>query len=445
MEPSSTESRPTDRPATFLDFTLLLRAVPLALSPTRLAIALIGVVATVAWGSLLDAVWTEASSPAVARLADRWVSEPHLYADLGGRSGAQAAIEAALSDGEGIRSQGAFDALLLELRWIEDGFISGTLGARPTQLVDALGRVVTVAAWLISMHPFYAVLFGLGLVAIWGFIGVALSRSASMEMATDERLSAGAALSFARQRFMDGVGIFLAPLVILLTAAVGLWLFGLIGAIPYLGELVVGLGFPLVILGGLLMAGILILALVAMPMAPCGVAVNDSDALDSLMVSGSYVVQRPIKTLVFFITAVVISVIAFALLKWFIALALWCGAGAVGATMNLGSPVLTEGAADGAPDKLNAIWTAPAPSGAVPFYGAFDASRLGGTSWFASGLVRGWLMLVWGLLAAFAVNLVYASAVIAFLLLRRDVDRTDMTEVATEFADKGQGSVDAAS
>src|SRR5690606_19983322 len=118
---------------------------------------------------------------------------------------------------------------------------------------------------------------------------------------------------------------------------------------------------------------------------------------------------------------------------------------AVGATMNLGSPVLTEGAADGAPDKLNAIWTAPAPSGAVPFYGAFDASRLGGTSWFASGLVRGWLMLVWGLLAAFAVNLVYASAVIAFLLLRRDVDRTDMTEVATEFADKGQGSVDAAS
>ena len=39
-------------------------------------------------------------------------------------------------------------------------------------------------------------------------------------------------------------------------------------------------------------------------------------------------------------------------------------------------------------------------------------------------------LLVWAALAAFAVSFAYASAGISWFILRRDVDRTDITEVS---------------
>lgn len=436
MTPMQPDSGRHTATSNFLDFTMFRRTVSLALSPTRLAIALAGVIATVALGNALDRVWPAASSPVVVHIDSGWMTEADIYETHSGSEDVRAAIDAAIAGGTEWRSQGAFETLLFELRVAEDKLIAGVVAIRPGQLLAALAGCMSVVAWLIAMHPLYAIFFGLGLAAIWGFAGVALARNITFTVATGDGLTLRESIEFARSRIADGFFIFLSPAIGLLAIAVVLWLFGLLGAIPYFGELGVAVAFPILIVGGAMMAAIIVLGTAALPMASSAVAVGDSDAIDALTICGSYVWQRPIKFIVYFVVAAILGVVAFALAKWLIALALWCGGSAVGATMNFGSPTLAENAAAQSVSKLDAIWNAPSPSGSVPFYGTFDQSKLSGTSWLASGIVRAWLMLLWGLLAAFAVCLLHASAGIAFLLLRRDVDRTDITEVAVEFADK---------
>jgi len=442
---TSTQSdspRSTELQSVF-DFTLLFRAVPLAASPTRLAFALAGVVATVLLGWVLDAAWPASSSAVTVQTGGAWVTEAGLYARQSGAQNVHRAVEAAVELGATKQTQGVFDTLLFELRGVEDQLIAGVLGLRPAQALAALHRVLDTAAWLIAMHPLFAILFGLGAAAIWGFVGLAIARGVALEMATGEGSGPRESLDFARSRFLDGLSICVVPAVLLLVIAIGLWLLGLIGAIPFVGDIAVGIAFPLAVFAGAIMAAIIVLGLAALPMAPYVIAVGDADAVDALSDSASFVWRRPVRTAVYCVFALVVGVVAFALVKWFIALALWCGGSALGATMNIGAPSLADAAAGAAPGKLDAIWRAPTPSGATPFFGSFDDASLAGASWLARGLFRVWLMLLWALLASFAVCLFYNSAGIAFLLLRRHVDRTDITEIAVEAPESGHESADA--
>lgn len=432
---------------TVFDFTLLFRAVGIALwQPARIALALAGVIATVLLGMGLDAVWPSGSTPVAIHTGGQWVTESALYGQLADAQGVRAVIDDAIADNRRVHESGVFKELLLHVRLTEDRCISAVFGLDPRALFAAGRDALMAIAWLVSMHAVFAILYGLGLAMIWGFVGIGISRGVSLAVARNDEPSIGDYRRACMSQWMQAATIPLLPVMVILSGAIALWVFGLVGAIPVVGNVIVGILFPLVILGGGIMALVMVLGVLAIPMAPFGIAAAGSDAGDAIVDSAGFVVKRPVKTLFYYGVAFVVGVIAFAALKWLVALSLWCGGNALGTTMDLGAASIEAKTADATlPGKLESMWIPPSPSGDSPFYGTPTDSALTGTSWLGRGMIRLWLMFAWGVLAAFAVSYFYASAGIAWFLLRRDVDHMDITEVIAEIADKESGSVSAVS
>ncbi len=434
--------------STLFDFTLLFRAVGIALwHPTRMLLALVGVMASVLLGFGLDAVWPADASPVSVRMAgDRWVSESELYlvsADVG--IVRTRLSEAVAADFE-TRRVGAFSLLFTRLRVCEDRCIAAVFGLDVPEMLTAARELLLTIAWVVSMHSVFAILFGLGLAAIWGFVGVGIARGVALAVAGNDGPTTREYVDTCRTQWMQAATIPLLPVVVMLAAAIALWLLGLVGAIPGIGALLVGVLFPLVIIGGAIIAFAMIFGAASLPLAPYGIVANGADATDAILNAADFVFRRPVKTLLYYFVAFVVGIVAFAAIKWLVSMSLWCGGGALGMTMNTGdASVAAEAADSNAMGDLDAVWIPPSLTGRSPFYGTITPFDLSGASWASRGLIRLWLMFVWALLAAFAVSYFYASAGIAWFLLRREVDLTDITEVVAEIADKESGSSSAVS
>ena len=81
---------------------------------------------------------------------------------------------------------------------------------------------------------------------------------------------------------------------------------------------------------------------------------------------------------------------------------------------------------------MHAIWQAPSLASEGSFYGGFDEVKLAHMSWFAQLLIWGWVYLVWAFVVAFAISFYYAASTVIYLLLRREVDLTDLEDVHFE-------------
>src|SRR5262249_15580265 len=85
----------------------------------------------------------------------------------------------------------------------------------------------------------------------------------------------------------------LLPLAFVLVITILLMIFGWAQMIPAVGEIIVaGLGWPLVLLAGLVMAVILV-GLIGWPMMYATISAEGSDSFDALSRSYSYVYQKP--------------------------------------------------------------------------------------------------------------------------------------------------------
>ena len=82
------------------------------------------------------------------------------------------------------------------------------------------------------------------------------------------------------------------PLVLVGIMVILLMLFGWIAWIPYVGEIVAGLFWPVVILIGFVMA-IVLVGLVGWPLMTATISTEGTDSFDALSRSYSYIYQAP--------------------------------------------------------------------------------------------------------------------------------------------------------
>ena len=80
--------------------------------------------------------------------------------------------------------------------------------------------------------------------------------------------------------------------------------------------------------------------------------------------------------------------------------------------------------------KLQAMWFSPAFSG--PFFGRFYLFPLSASEALGSFFISIWVFLLVGLVIAFAISFFFCGYTLIYLLLRRDVDATEMEEVYVE-------------
>lgn len=243
----------------------------------------------------------------------------------------------------------------------------------------------------------YWVCGGLWTLLIWSFFGGAVSRSAALQLGREEKLGLGAALVHARRR----VGAyFFAPLFPLLALLVVIACCAVLGVLMRsdIGAVVAAVLWPLGLLGATFGTVLLLVVALGWPLlwgAPsCD---KDAEAFDSVSHTFSFVLGRPLRLLFYTLFAALI--------------------GAAGWLVVAHAAQLTIGIAE-----LGAHWGSAGRSAALVESDSNLARVAGHLIEFGNGLV-------WAALRGFEFTYFWTAAAGVYLLIRRDVDKTEVDEV----------------
>jgi hypothetical protein len=419
-------------------FIRLFQSFQLAKRPERLAVALAAVLVCYVVGRTMDAIWIKAGYGLPASTAAVTASVHPGAAALEALMGRHA--DAILISPTSIPSAstiGPFDAALTLGRHTLDAVAqsaAGVFGGQGPGLLHAFEGVVRGKFALLSERPFFFFLFGFIALTVFAFAAAVISRQVAIESTRGEHLSLGQAMQFARDFWFE---YFAAPLFVGAILSVGfllLWVGGLIGAIPGLGQLVIGLGLPIALVIGFVLALTLIGATLGSHLMWPTLAVECSDKFDAVSHAFSYVGRRPWNLAFYGALTAIYGGLCYIMVRAIAFLTLKITHAGLAATMGVGG-------ADGEGlRKLERMWAMPdwsafsiIPGAGAPLYGdLFRAENLGFFGNVGAGLIALWVFIVVGLVAAFAFSFWIAASVQMYLLLRRDVDQMEYHEVFYE-------------
>ena len=282
--------------------------------------------------------------------------------------------------------------------------------------------------WLICEHWAYAIIFLLFSLAVCALAGGAVHRIAAVHFAREEKISWRQALKFSVSKFLSFFTAPLLPLAFVFGIGVVLMVGGLIGAIPYVGEILMSLLFFVAILFGLGAAFLLVGLVGGGAMMYPTIAVEGSDCFDAISRSFSYVFNRPWRAALYGLVALVYGVITYLFVRLFVYLAL----AAVHFFVKWG--VIGQGASlHPDADKLDVMWTAPTFDS---LFGPFSWEAMNGTQTIGAFIIGIWVFLAAGVVMAYLLSYAASSTTVIYYLLRRKVDATDLDDVYIEEAEE---------
>jgi hypothetical protein len=272
-------------------------------------------------------------------------------------------------------------------------------------------------------HSVYCIIFFAIKLAVMSIAGGAICRIAALQFARGEKPGLTEAVRFSTKRFTSFFTAPLAPIAIIAFVGLFIFLLGLVGNIPRAGELVVGIGMPLALVAGFLIAVILIGAVVGFNLMFPAVACDGSDCFDAISRSFSYVYARPWQMIFYTAIAAIygsvcylfVRVFAFLTLwltRWFLQIGLWADSG--------GSEV----------NKLTAIWPKPE---FMKLLGSSDPTPANGTEQVAAFLICLFVLVVVGLVVSFIISFYFSANSIIYSLMRSGVDNTAREDIYMPF------------
>ncbi|NQU25218.1 MAG: hypothetical protein HQ567_28370 [Candidatus Nealsonbacteria bacterium] len=307
---------------------------------------------------------------------------------------------------------------------------TGRLAATPWQAVDPFTGV-----WAQLSRPLWAALdFKLGVsglacltlcglwsLAVWAFFGAAISRIAAVQLACDERVGWMPALRFAGAKWRSFFAAPVVPMVGVAVLALFIFIPGLLMNFNA-GVLVVGLClWPLFLLAGLLMAVLLLGLILGWPLMWGTISTEGTDSFDALSRSYNYVFQRPLHYLFYALLAAVFGALGWVLVQNF-------AGGVVGLTYQ------TAGWGAGSNEIAESEEKAESEKGderSVPRIDSIVNSpdNLGGVGTAGARIIHFWAGCVKLLAVGFIYSYFWTASTAIYLLLRRDVDDTELDDV----------------
>lgn len=255
------------------------------------------------------------------------------------------------------------------------------------------------------------ILAGLWAIAVWGYFGGAICRTAALALSRDEYVTLRDCLAHARRKWLSHLGAPIVPLVPVVLGTIGLGILGLLLRTDW-GALILALLWPFVLLAAL---GVVLLGLgvlLGWPLMWGTLATENADAFDAVSRSFSYLFQRPLHYLFYVGVAGVFGAICWLVVANVAAATVWVSFWAVDWGADL------------------ARWTTEQ----VPVRRNVESillasGELTAVGWAASSLLGFWKALVKLIAMAFLYSYFWTSACAIYLLLRRDVDATEIEEI----------------
>ena len=255
-------------------------------------------------------------------------------------------------------------------------------------------------------------LCGLVAVAIWALFGAAICRIAAVQLAAEEQVGLGAALRYACRKWLSYCAAPLFPIGTVLLATIPVLVLGWIMQTD-IGLLIGGLFWPLALVAGLLMTVLLLGTLFGWPLMWATISTEGTDSFDALSRTYAYVFQRPLHYLFYAFVAGLIGWLGWLLVQNFAAGVIWMSYWAAG---------WGSGSA-----QIDVILS--------------NGEGLSGVGWVGALLIRFWSECVKLLATGYVFGYFWSAAAAIYLLLRRDVDSTEMDEVHLD-ADRSEQTFD---
>ncbi len=241
---------------------------------------------------------------------------------------------------------------------------------------------------------------------VWSFFATMITRMAAVQFARDDKISLRQAARFAVTRFLQ---VFSSPLLPI-GFVLGFWLLlfcgGLVGRIPAVGPVLVGVFWGIALVCGLAMTLLLIGLAIGWPLMVATVSTQGTDGFDGFSRSFDYIYSRPVHFAWFVVVSIFLGLLGLVVVSVgatsVVYLASWPMAHGMGE-----SEMLPWG-------KVLAIFFSEGfPSPDTPALFAITV----------------WLRALGLLVAGFVPSYFWTSSTILFFLLRQSTDANELTEV----------------
>jgi len=278
--------------------------------------------------------------------------------------------------------------------------------------------------WAVRYHFIYCIIFFIIKLAVISIAGGSLCRIAALQFARGEKPGLTEALSFGTKRFTSFFTAPLVPVGIIIVIGLFIFVLGLIGNIPRVGELIMGICTLFALPAGALIVVVLIGTIAGFNLMFPSVAYDGSDCFDVINRSFSYVYAKPWRMGFYTAIAAVYGAICYTFVRFFAFLLL-------GVTrLFLRSGVWVENSKD--VNKLTAIWSEPS------FMNLLGTSDLAAANWtesLAAFLIYLFLLVVVGLVVSFIISFYFSANTIIYALMRNRVDNTALDDIYISFED----------
>ena len=423
-----------------LEFTRLVQCFRMAVGPTKLVLGFLAVSAIFFVGWTMDVCTTTVViNPDAQSIAGGGVCTGEVFADateldvyIASPDRLPAYIDRyalGSDEGGGKGRQGVFSTL-----W---DFASARFNFAVVSLLRLDVLKVSASAWLcvkalcwaVKFHFVYSFIFFVLSGAIICFTGGAVCRCAALEYASGDKLGIRQALRFSVGK---AGGLVVAPLILIgmmLALAVMVYLLGLAGNIPFVGELVIGVGLGAALLLGALITLILVGLVAGIGLIFPAIAYEGSDGFDAISRSFTYVFSEPWWMVFYGLVAAGLGTVSYLIIRFFVFMVLIV----TYSLLELGVFHDSAGVS-----KLGRIWARPEFLNLLASaHGPANISE--GISSF---LIHLTVLVVIGMLTAFVISFYFCANTIIYSLVRKKADGVAVGNVYTLLDEICPGPVD---
>jgi hypothetical protein len=284
--------------------------------------------------------------------------------------------------------------------------------------------------WALRQHYIYSIIFFAITLAVFSLGGGGICRITALQFAGGEKPGITEAMRFSAKRFLSFFTVPLAPVGIIIFMGLFIFLLGLIGNIPRIGELIIGISMLPALIAGALITIVLIGTVAGFHLMFPAIVYDGSDCFDAISRSFSYVYSKPWRMGFYTAIAAVYGAICYTFVRfltflllwvtrWFLQFGIWTNSTKVG-------------------NKLAAIW--PEPS-FMDLPGSSPWAALNWSESTAEFLVSLAILVVVGLLVSFVISFYFSANTIIYALMRNKVDNTALQDIYSPADEAKTGSV----
>jgi hypothetical protein len=301
--------------------------------------------------------------------------------------------------------------------------LNSLFSLNPLGVATNISEYLRAVAWALKYHFLYCIVFFAIKLAVISIAGGGLCRITALQFAKGEKPGLTEALRFGTKKFTSFFTAPLAPIGIIIFIGLFVFVLGLIGNIPWVGELMIAVFMLLALLAGALIAVVIIGTIGGFNLMFPAIAYENSDCFDAISRSFSYVYARPWRMGFYTAIAAVYGAICYLFVRLFAFLLL------SGTYLFLQLGVWVKNSSKEV-NKLAAIWPAPK---FMELIGSTTLKSANWPEWFAAHLIHLFSLVIVGLVVSFIISFYFSANTIIYALMRNRVDNTALEDVYTTF------------